>query len=244
VTITGPASGSIFAVNTAISLTGSFTDPNVGTHTATWTVGATTLPGTINESTASVSATFTPTVAGVFFVSLTVTDSCGLSGTANTVGGLSDILVVFDPNAGFVTGGGWINSPAGALVANPSQTGKANFGLNVKYQSGSTTPTGQTEFQFHDANFNFHATGLDVLVVTSPKAQFTGSGTVNGTGSFGFAVTVIDGSQSGGGGVDTFRIKIWDKNNGNAVVYDTQIGAPDTADPTTALGGGSIHIHN
>jgi hypothetical protein len=85
---------------------------------------------------------------------------------------------------------------------------------------------------------------MEVLVVTPPKAQFTGSGTVNGAGSFGFTVTVIDGSQPGGGGVDKFRIKVWDKNQGNAVVYDTQLGQPDTADPTTTLGGGSIHIHN
>jgi hypothetical protein len=242
VTITGPASGSIFAVGTAISLTGSFTDAGGGTHTATWTVGSTNIAGTVNESTGAVTATFTPTAAGVYFVSLTVTNNCGQSGTANTVGGLSDILVIFDPSAGFVTGGGWINSPAGALVSNPTVTGKANFGFNAKYHG--TTPDGQAEFQFQSGNFNFHATSVDVLVVTPPKAFFTGSGTVNGAGSFGFTITVIDGSQTGGGGVDKFRIKVWDKNQGNAVVYDTQPGAPDTADPTTTLGGGSIHIHN
>jgi hypothetical protein len=50
--------------------------------------------------------------------------------------------------------------------------------------------------------------------------------------------------QLGGGGTpDKFRIKIWDKNNNNAVVYDTQPGAPVNTAPTTALGGGRIQVH-
>jgi len=40
-----------------------------------------------------------------------------------------------------------------------------------------------------------------------------------------------------------FRIKIWDKDNGDVVVYDNQIGADDDAEPTTAIGGGSIVVH-
>jgi hypothetical protein len=39
------------------------------------------------------------------------------------------------------------------------------------------------------------------------------------------------------------RLKIWDKNNNNAVVYDTQPGAPTTAAATTPLGGGRIQVH-
>jgi hypothetical protein len=48
---------------------------------------------------------------------------------------------------------------------------------------------------------------------------------------------------SGGGGEDKFRIKIWDRNNADAVVYDDQLGADDNADPNTSLGGGSSVIH-
>ena len=43
--------------------------------------------------------------------------------------------------------------------------------------------------------------------------------------------------------MDKFRIKIWDKNNGDAIVYDNEIGGLDDADPTTVIGGGSIVIH-
>ena len=43
-----------------------------------------------------------------------------------------------------------------------------------------------------------------------------------------------------------FRIKIWDKDNGDVVIYDNQVacldGAED-ADPCTEIGGGSIVVH-
>ena len=55
-------------------------------------------------------------------------------------------------------------------------------------------------------------------------------------------LTAVDGQLSGGGGTDKFRIKIWDRATGNTV-YDNQMGAADTADPATVIGGGSIVIH-
>ena len=36
---------------------------------------------------------------------------------------------------------------------------------------------------------------------------------------------------------------IWDIDNNDAVVYDNLLGAEEDADPTTALGGGSIVVH-
>ena len=43
--------------------------------------------------------------------------------------------------------------------------------------------------------------------------------------------------------VDQFRMKIWDKDNGDTVVYDNQMGDADDADASTAIGGGNIVIH-
>src|SRR3989442_6266592 len=53
------------------------------------------------------------------------------------------------------------------------------------YQPGARVPSGNTEFQFHAADFNFHSTSYDWLVVSGPKAQYKGSGTINGAGDFG-----------------------------------------------------------
>jgi hypothetical protein len=140
-----------------------------------------------------------------------------------------------------VTGGGWIDSPAKAYTADPSLTGKANFGFVSKYQKGANVPTGVTEFQFKVADLNFHSNNYEWLVVGGARAQYKGTGTINGSGSYKFILTAIDGQQPGGGGIDKFRIKIWD--SADVIVYDNQTGASDTADPTTALGGGSIVIH-
>jgi hypothetical protein len=156
------------------------------------------------------------------------------------------MISVFDPSGGFVTGGGWIDSPAGAYTADPSLTGKANFGFVSKYKKGSTTniPEGQTEFQFKAGDLNFHSSTYDAesLVVAGHKAQYKGTGTLNGVPGYRFVLTAYDGQAQGGDGTDKFRIRI---TNGG-VVYDNRIGAPpddiDAADPM-AISGGSIVIH-
>ena len=78
-------------------------------------------------------------------------------------------------------------------------------------------------------------------MVAKAKAHYQGSGTINARGDYGCLLTVVDGRQPGGGGVDRCRIKIWDKSTGD-IVYDNQMGASNTADPATAVGGGSIVI--
>jgi hypothetical protein len=227
------------AVNTAINVSASFTDAIPGiTDTAVWNWGdGSTSNGTVTQSNGAgtVTGSHAYTVDGVYSPTLTVTNNLG--GSAQSV---FNYVVVYNPSAGFVTGGGWFNSPAGAYPANPTLTGQATFGLNAKYKSGSTVPTGNTAFQFPAANLNFHATSYDWLVINGNQAQYQGSGTINGAGNYGFLVTAQD---NGGSTPDLFRMKIWDKNNNNAVVYDTQPGAATTAAPTTPLGGGRIQIH-
>jgi uncharacterized repeat protein (TIGR03803 family) len=248
VTLTGPSSGALFAINTPVNFTATFTDANGGTHTGTWMFDSLSQAATIVEPVGAtpgqVSATHTFTAAGVYSVKLTVNDNCGGSGTANQIGGLDLLVIVYDPSAGFVSGGGWILSPAGAYKPDPTVTGQASFGFVAKYQKGQTIPTGETEFQLHCASFNFQSTSYQWLVVSGAKAQFKGFGRINGAGAYGFLLTATDGQVSGGGGVDKFRIKIWDQASG-VICYDNVTGSPDdidTANPQ-AIGGGSIVIH-
>ncbi|MEW6570999.1 MAG: hypothetical protein AB1390_07470 [Nitrospirota bacterium] len=83
-------------------------------------------------------------------------------------------VVIYDPEGGFVTGGGWIESPIGAYVPDPALTGRGTFGFVSKYKRGATVPTGVTEFQFKVANLNFHSDTYQWLVVSGPKAQYKG----------------------------------------------------------------------
>ncbi len=106
-------------------------------------------------------------------------------------------------------------------------------------------PTGNTEFQFKAGNLNFHSDSYEWLVVAGHKAMYKGVGTINGAGNYGFMLSAIDGQVNGGGGQDKFRIKIWDKDAGDEVVYDNQQcgDSSDSADPCTVIGGGSIIVH-
>jgi hypothetical protein len=243
VAIASPLSGGIFAVGIAVTFTGNFTDNSGGMHTATWTFDNITRTGSVDETIGITTVTQSFTSAGVYLVTLSINDSCGGIGTANTVNGLTAMVVVYDPNGGFVTGGGWIDSPYGAYTLNSSLVGKASFGFVSKYLPGASLPTGNAEFQFRIANFNLKSTSYDWLVVGGAKAQIKGAGTVNGLGNYGFILTAIDGDISGGGGTDKFRIKVWDKNNSDMVIYDNKVGSSDNSNDATQLGAGSIVIH-
>ena len=227
-------------VDNPVSLTATFTDPGLNdTHTATfdWDDNTTTDYSLINGD-REVTGTHTYTEAGVYTVTLTIEDDDG--------GADSEVfryIVIYDPDGGFVTGGGWIISPEGAYTADPTLTGKANFGFVSKYKQGQQTPTGNTEFQFKAGDLNFHSSDYDWLVIAGHKAMYKGTGTINGAGNYGFMISAIDEDLTPSTDVDLFRIKIWDKDDGDAIVYYNLMGGDDDADPETEIGGGQIKIH-
>ena len=181
--------------------------------------------------------THTYTEPGLYQVTVTVDDGDGGSDSTTT----SAYIVVYDPSGGFVTGGGFIDSPPGAYLAEPTLEGTANFGFNSKYKKGANVPDGSTQFQFQTAGLNFHSNTYEWLVVAGAKAQFKGSGTVNGEPGFSFMLTAADGDLKGDDAfmADGFRIKIW---NDGGVIYDNGVGLDDTADPQD-IRQGSIVIH-
>jgi hypothetical protein len=75
-----------------------------------------------------------------------------------------------------------------------------------------------------------------------PDAHYKGVSTINGSGNYGFMLTSIDANLTPSTDVDLFRIKIWNMDSGG-VVCDNNIGGADNAEPTTAIGSGSIMIH-
>ncbi|MCB0035365.1 MAG: tandem-95 repeat protein, partial [Anaerolineales bacterium] len=227
-------------VNTMIAASAVFTDAGINdTHTAVWDWGD-GMTTSMNVSNGTAAAEHIYTEAGVYTVMLTITDDNGGVGES-----IYQYVVVYDPNGGFVTGGGWINSPEGACRlawCDETSIGKANFGFVAKYKKGEVIPTGETEFNLKAGDLNFHSEYYGWLVISSYTAQYKGVGQINGSGDYGFIVTVVDASQTPSINTDRFRIKIWDRTTGE-VVYDNQMGVSDTAEPTTAIGGGNITIH-
>jgi hypothetical protein len=166
----------------------------------------------------SCSTPLTYSEPGVYTVEVIVSDKDGGSDSFITTG----FIVIYDPEGGFVTGGGWFISPEGAYSPNPSLTGKASFGFVSKYKKGATIPIGNTEFHFKAGELNFHSSDYEWLVVTgSDYARFKGTGTINGEGEYKFMIWAGDGEH------DTFRIKIWEEvDNIETVIYDNGMDQP------------------
>jgi hypothetical protein len=176
---------------------------------------------------------------GVYTVTLTVTDAQQDTDEGEV------IVAVYDPTAGFVTGGGWIDSPPGAYMDDEWLMGKASFGFVSRYKKGAIVPTGQAEFVFLAGDLNFHSRSYDWLVVSGKnKAKFKGTGVIKGRSEdYKFMLWAGDGSNSG---PDTFRIKIWEEigDDDEYVVYDNGLGGDDDLESSTQpIAGGSIVIH-
>jgi hypothetical protein len=67
--------------------------------------------------------------------------------------------------------------------------------------------------------------------VAGSKAQFKGTGTINGGGSYTFQLLANDNTP---GAPDEFRIKIWETASG-AMIFDNK--------SDQAISGGSIVVH-
>ena len=235
---TTQVSSTLVATGSTVIFDATFTDPDAGqsfTALIDWGDG-TISPGTVTLTaigTYSVTGQHSYTVPGVYTITVAVLDG-QLAGGAE-----SEYVVVFNPQEGFVTGGGWFDSPAGAYTYDSAMTGRANFGFVSKYLKGANVPIGSTEFNFQTARLNFHSNNYEWLVVAGAKAMYKGSGTINQQGDYTFMLTATDGQAPGGGGADRIRIRIWDANG---IVYDNQGGAAFDADPTQLING-SIVIH-
>ena len=244
--ITGPQSGKPFKVGSIVNFSGVFQDKPGNTHTAKWLLdGSVAANGTVIEPSGNVngkvSGSYKFNSPGVYKLQMNVTDQTGVTSYANTNNDLDAIVVIYDPNGGNTYGGGYFNSPAGALRADPSATGKASYGFAMNYFKNSTNPKGETQFEFKVGEFEFNALNFDYLVISNSMAQFKGTGKIiGGQSGIGFTMTVTDG-QLDGSGTDKIRMKIYNKNNG-AVIYDNQPGASDAALPTQAVGTNSMVV--
>lgn len=226
-------------LGTPAQATAPFTDPGVlDTHSATWEWGdGSTSPAVVSGSGGSgtVSGSHTYAAPGIYTVGLTVRDDDGGVATA-----VHQYAVVYDPEGGFATGGGWLESPPGAHTpddhTDPDVVGRAQFAFISKYAKGATVPTGSTSFKFSAGDLDFSSTSYDWMVISGTKVTYRGSGELNGIGGHRFVLSAVDDSP------DRIRMRIWNDVTG-VVVYDNQAAEGIDASARTAIGGGQIQIH-
>ena len=240
------------AITDPVTINVSATDLAGFTETVTIDWGDGSPPGTLDLSSASVSdvsAEHIYPAPDVYQVKVTVDYEGQFTQTA-----VVDFVVLYDNQGGFVTGGGWINSPPGAYTPKDSSdedvTGKAHFNLNPKYQKGKSQPQGKSGFRFAAGDLDFRSKSLEWMIINGARARLMGSGTMKDSSElYKFQVTVLDAGVFGSGvSKDGYRIKIWQTGSDGVenVLYDNGHGADDSTGNggTTPLGGGSIKIHN
>jgi len=224
------------AVNTVSSLSATVDDSTTGgskVASAYYSVNGSTSTQMLLTPSAVVTTQATATLPP--FSQSNVYNVCvhGIDVPGNTGADTCVLLPIYDPNGGFVTGGGQVVSPAGADLLNTSAAGAATFGFVSKYLPGRNTPSGNLEFQFKEGSLNFKSTSMDWLVVTGqPRAIFRGTGTINGTNICKFEVDAWDGSFTGN--ADAFGLKI----------FSCASGGDRYSLPATILTKGNVIIHN
>lgn len=219
-------SSPVAVVNTTIEAIASFEDPGTGdNHTIEWDWGdGSILTEAANKDDfGSISGKHTYNAPGVYRAMLKVIDSDGDWNISSF-----EYIVVYDPDDEFVAGSGQIGSPPEAYISNPEFSGQAIFGFVSKYKKGADISTSDAELRFHVANIDLHSTEVQWFAVTDSDMQFSGRGTINGLGDYGFILTATDGGTSSDKGVDRFRVRIWEEQNIDGVtrklvVYDNQV---------------------
>jgi len=199
VTLTAPPDSSVVLVHSPVTLGASFTDPGVlDTHTASWSVGGTTIPATVTEANGSgtAAATWTPAAAGIVPVTASVRDKDGASGSA------AETLIVVDPAAGSLIGAGALASSGGKLV----------FAVAAGYTGSSTRPLGTVHIA--TPRLELESTSLSWLVVSGGTAILQGRGRIDHTPGYTFRLDAVTGHPA------RLRVRIWKTATG-AMVLDT-----------------------
>lgn len=234
--VSGPTEAK--AVNTYVTITASFVDDNAQSASINWGDGSVTT-GAIAGTTITAQHRYTD--AGVYAISVELTDACG------EVAEATYSVVIYDQDAGHVTGAGLFISPRDAYTADRHVSCVGAFEINIKYKTGRTTPEGKTELKLLGSNLRFKSTSYDWLTIADDFAVFQGKGEFNGQRGYSFLVSVVDVHKHWNGNdrwnieFDKFRIKIW--NAAGVVVYDNQRGASNFEEPTTPILG-AIVIHD
>lgn len=237
-TVAGPLEWAVLRAGQTEALSAGFVDPGSNdTHTCSidWDDGVTeSIPAATSCDRSHVYEQ-----AGMYSITTTVTDDDGGSDSDRR------LLIVYDPDAGFVTGGGLVESPAGALAARSDVAGAAHFNLNPAYrphEQGPSAGNGKLSFDLRAAGLDLASTALDWLVVTRDgKAAVKGAATLDGEPGFGFVAYATSDHR--------FRLVVWRLADGDhpaeQIVFDSRRGADfdlDEAEPPP-ITSGSIQIH-
>ena len=109
-------------------------------------------------------------------------------------------VIVFDPEGAFTIGSGFYSVPG-------LDNDKAHFSFSARYVPDDAMPNGNAKIWVPNGQADFESTAIELLVASGNRAQFWGTGTLNGAAAR-FRITAVDGQEGGHGrGADAIRIE-------------------------------------
>jgi probable HAF family extracellular repeat protein len=215
----GPA-----AADRLLSFSAAFTDADAGdTHKATWNWGdGQADEGTVSErhGTGSVSGQHAWRAAGIYTVTLTVTDNAGKSTTVRRT-------VAVCAHASASAGAGVFLSPPGALKAAPARGGAV-----ASFAFLSAGGDGQPAVRFTAGTLDFRSSQVATPGADGARMRYDGIGTVNGKPGYRFTLTATVAARAGADR-DRVHVRIWHRDpatQADVVDYDNGIGAAEGSD--------------
>jgi 5'-nucleotidase / UDP-sugar diphosphatase len=127
---------------------------------------------------------------------------------------LGRVLNVGDRDArSTVIGAGWMDSPQGSYPLNKLLCDKLFFEFHMIDRGLNYEPFGKITIRYPQADLTFKSNACNWLLLENQTATLRGTGKINNQGNFGFLLIAEDSP-------DKLRIVIWDKNDGDNIVYD------------------------
>jgi hypothetical protein len=231
----GPAPWSVYRVGTPVTLNARVTDPGTNdteTCTAVWDDGTQqSFPVNGNQC----QRTHTYAHAGMYTITLTVTDDDGGSSSHQTM------VVVYDPTAGTASGNGWIDNSGH----------QAGFTFLGSYPTATATvPQGSATFSDPVTGMHLRVDhGLEWVVITpDAKIAMKGTGELVPGQQVNFVLYAYRGCGAGPPpclpGSNRYRIAIWPVSAGpvpgHTITYDNRPETDydvDAANPQQLIGG-------
>jgi 5'-nucleotidase len=112
-----------------------------------------------------------------------------------------------------VIGAGWMDSNQGAYQLDKLSCDKLFFEFHMIDRGLMYQPSGKVTIRYPQANLTFKSNDCEWLLLDNRTATLTGTGKINNHGNFGFMLVANDQP-------DKLRIVIWDKTDGDRIVYD------------------------
>lgn len=121
-----------------------------------------------------------------------------------------------------VLGSGWMAIQQPENNKKNSADNKLFFEIKIVDKGLNYSPKGNLNIRIPSQDTNLKSDYCEWLLIENSTATIKGEGKINNKGNYGYLIIAIDG-QSNKMGYDQLRVVIWDKNEGDKILFDNLV---------------------